>query len=91
MVCNKSIRNRKITSSDSTSSGSVRTNPDNSTTNSLQYISISIDVPNSWLKSLDDDFVWNFYAYSNKMDELLKKVPTIMPVKIYHYLKDKRK
>ena len=71
------------------SSGYGRTITATSTTDALKYLWINIDFLNSQLKALEVNYTWNFQYYSNKMNQLIKKITTTIPVKTSQDFKKK--
>ena len=74
-----------ITSSYSVSSGFVRPVPYILTVDALKSLYFSNKFIESWIKSLEVNYVCLFQAHSDKMNELLNKVPTTMSIKTYQY------
>ena len=81
----------KIASYDYISSGYGRPIEDTSNTDALEYLFVSVDSFDQWIKSLAFNYVWRFQAYYDNMNKLFKKFPTTMPVKISQNFKEKRK
>ena len=72
-------------------SGGGRLIADTWNTYKLKYLYISINFPDSWFKKLQANCVWRFQAYTDMMNEVFKKIPTIMPVNVYQDFKEERK